>query len=71
MRFISLHYSLLANELQHETPAPYCVLSDHTLPITDIVCGSGSFPHCRVLTSSLDHSVKVSKTSNFTVLAIN
>ena len=38
---------------------PYCTLSDHTLPVTDVVCGFGPFPNCRVLTSSLDHSVKV------------
>ena len=34
-------------------------MSDHTLPVTDIVCGIGIFPDCRVLTSSIDHSVKV------------
>ncbi|KAH8111012.1 pre-rRNA-processing protein IPI3 [Phellopilus nigrolimitatus] len=51
--------SLLANELQHEIPTPYCMLSDHTLPITDISCGIGSFPSCRILTSSIDHSVKL------------
>ena len=38
---------------------PHCTLSDHTLPITDIVCSFGIFPTNRVLTSSLDHSVKV------------
>lgn len=38
---------------------PYCLLSDHTLPVTDILCGVGLFPECRILTSSLDHSVKV------------
>ena len=34
-------------------------MSDHTLPVTDIICGVGVFPDCRVLTSSIDHSVKV------------
>ncbi|KAL4062481.1 WD40-repeat-containing domain protein [Scleroderma citrinum] len=34
-------------------------LSDHTLPVTDIVCGIGPFPKCRVLTASLDHTVKL------------
>ena len=34
-------------------------MSDHTLPVTDIICGIGIFPDCRVLTSSIDHSVKV------------
>lgn len=60
--------SLLANELQHETPTPYWSLSDHTLPITDIICGIGTFPSCRILTASIDHSVKVS-TSRILVLA--
>ncbi|OCB86366.1 pre-rRNA-processing protein IPI3 [Sanghuangporus baumii] len=50
---------LLANELQHETPTPYWSLSDHTLPITDINCGIGPFPCCRILTASIDHSVKL------------
>ncbi|KAJ8515714.1 hypothetical protein ONZ45_g6887 [Pleurotus djamor] len=38
---------------------PACTFSDHTLPITDISCGVGRYPTCRVLTSSLDHSVKL------------
>ncbi|GLB41732.1 putative WD40 repeat-like protein [Lyophyllum shimeji] len=50
---------LLDHEQQNEPPLPYCTLSDHTLPVTDIVCGVGSFPNCRVLTSSIDHSVKL------------
>ncbi|EJD07635.1 pre-rRNA-processing protein IPI3 [Fomitiporia mediterranea MF3/22] len=60
--------SLLCNESQHETPTPYCNLSDHTLPITDIVCGVGSFPACRLLTSSIDHSVKLWDLSSRTLL---
>jgi pre-rRNA-processing protein IPI3 len=44
---------------QNDLAVPHCSLSDHTLPITDIICGAGSFPRCRVLTSSLDHSVKL------------
>lgn len=51
---------LLDDDLQNDLPIPYCTLSDHTLPITDIICGIGPFPSCRVLTSSVDHSVKVS-----------
>lgn len=47
---------------QNELPTPYCTLGDHTLPVTDIVCGIGAFPKCRVLTASLDHSVKASLT---------
>lgn len=50
---------LLDDELQNEHMLPYGTLSDHTLPVTDILCGIGHFPECRVLTASLDHSVKV------------
>ncbi|EUC59797.1 Pre-rRNA-processing protein ipi3, putative [Rhizoctonia solani AG-3 Rhs1AP] len=51
--------SLIDNQLQHELPVPYCNLSDHTLPVLDVVCGSGLFPDCRLITCSQDHSVKV------------
>ncbi|KAF6761524.1 pre-rRNA-processing protein IPI3 [Ephemerocybe angulata] len=52
--------SRLVNEdLQQELPAPFCTLTDHTLPVTDIVYGLGVFPNCRILTASADHSVKV------------
>ncbi|KDR80579.1 hypothetical protein GALMADRAFT_240898 [Galerina marginata CBS 339.88] len=50
---------LLDEDSQNEHIVPYCTLSDHTLPVTDIVCGIGLFPDCRVLTSSVDHSVKL------------
>ncbi|KAL1738639.1 WD40-repeat-containing domain protein, partial [Schizophyllum fasciatum] len=50
---------LVDDDLQNELPLPYTTLSDHTLPITDISCGVGVFPQCRVLTASVDHSVKV------------
>lgn len=50
---------LLDGDLQNELPVPFCTLSDHTLPVTDIVCGVGLFPNCRLLTSSVDHSVKL------------
>ena len=50
---------LVDDDLQNELPAPYCTLGDHTLPIRDIAVGVGAFPKCRVLTASLDHSVKV------------
>ncbi|KAJ7089699.1 WD40 repeat-like protein, partial [Mycena belliarum] len=50
---------LLDNDVLSELPLPYCILSDHTLPVTDIVCGIGSFPNCRILSSSVDHSVKL------------
>ncbi|KAI4529027.1 WD40 repeat-like protein [Schizophyllum commune Loenen D] len=50
---------LVDDDLQNELPLPYTTLSDHTLPITDITCGVGVFPQLRVLTASVDHSVKV------------
>ncbi|PFH51950.1 hypothetical protein AMATHDRAFT_58182 [Amanita thiersii Skay4041] len=50
---------LLDEDSQNELPLPYCTLSDHTLPVTDIICGVGEFPTCRALTSSMDHSVKL------------
>lgn len=53
-------YSLLDNSTSMEIPNAYYTLTDHTLPITDIVCGVGAFPRCRLLTSSLDNSCKVS-----------
>jgi len=60
---------LVDNDLQNELVTPYCTLSDHTLPITDIVCSFGIFPTNRVLTSSLDHSVKVWDLSTQTLLS--
>ncbi|KAG6335062.1 hypothetical protein ID866_4022 [Astraeus odoratus] len=50
---------LVDDELQNDLPLPQFSLSDHTLPVTDIVCGVGPFPKCRVLTASLDHTVKL------------
>ncbi|KZT65740.1 WD40 repeat-like protein [Daedalea quercina L-15889] len=59
---------LLDDDLQNELPTPYCNLSDHTLPITDIFCGAGSFPSCRMLTSSADHTAKLWDLSSKTLL---
>jgi pre-rRNA-processing protein IPI3 len=42
-------------------PSPYYSWSDHSLPVTDIVCGTGTFGSARIWTSSLDHTVKVGK----------
>ncbi|KAJ7113691.1 WD40 repeat-like protein [Mycena crocata] len=50
---------LLDDDVHSDLPLPYCILSDHTLPITDIACGIGPFPNCRVLSSAVDHSVKL------------
>ncbi|KAJ8494375.1 hypothetical protein ONZ51_g2400 [Trametes cubensis] len=44
---------LVDETLQNELPTPYCSFTDHTLPVTDIVCGVGPFPSCRILTASL------------------
>jgi len=61
MRYRSVPFMsrLLDDDLQNDVPMPHCTLSDHTLPVTDIVCGIGPFPSCRILTSSMDHSVKL------------
>lgn len=56
---------LVDDDLQNEHPLPQFTLSDHTLPVTDAVCGLGSFPTCRMLTASLDHTVKVIRLSNW------
>lgn len=58
-KLIATEIRLMDEETQNERIMPYCLLSDHTLPITDLVCGVGLFPECRILTSSVDHSVKV------------
>jgi len=50
---------LLDNSTQNDLPTPHFTLSDHTLPITDIRCGVGASLTCRILTASVDHSVKV------------
>ena len=68
-RFSPFLRRLVDNDLQHELATPYCTLSDHTLPITDIACSFGIFPTNRVLTSSLDHSVKVWDLSTRTLLS--
>lgn len=57
--FLPSSRRLVDNDLQNELVTPYCTLSDHALPITDVVCSPGIFPTNRILTSSLDHSVKV------------
>ncbi|KDQ61569.1 hypothetical protein JAAARDRAFT_31026 [Jaapia argillacea MUCL 33604] len=59
---------LLDDELQNDLPTPYCILSDHTLPVTDILCGVGPFPSCRILSASIDHSVKIWDPSTNTLL---
>jgi pre-rRNA-processing protein IPI3 len=67
--FSPFPHRLVDIDLQNELVTPYCTLSDHTLPITDIACPFGIFPTNRVLTSSLDHSVKVWDLSTQTLLS--
>ncbi|KAN0088557.1 WD40-repeat-containing domain protein [Tylopilus felleus] len=50
---------LVDDDLQNDHPLPQFTLSDHTLPVMDVVCGLGPFPMCRILTGSLDHTVKL------------
>jgi pre-rRNA-processing protein IPI3 len=57
--YLVLLFRLLDDAVQNEIPESYADLTDHTLPITDIFCGFGPFPSCRVLTASTDHCVKV------------
>ncbi|KAL4245549.1 Pre-rRNA-processing protein IPI3 [Abortiporus biennis] len=59
---------LLDNGTQNELPMPFCSFTDHTLPVTDILCGIGLFPSCRTLTSSADHTVKLWDPSSSTLL---
>ncbi|KAI8985548.1 WD40 repeat-like protein [Trametes punicea] len=59
----------LLDETSHnELPTPYCSFTDHTLPVTDILCGVGPFPSCRILTASVDHSVKLWDPASRTLL---
>jgi len=67
--FSLLPCRLVDNDLQTEFVTPHCTLSDHTLPITDIVCSIGAFPMNRLLTSSIDHSVKIWDLSTQTLLS--
>ncbi|KAK0202802.1 WD40 repeat-like protein [Desarmillaria ectypa] len=61
---------LLDDDLQNELVLPYCTLTDHTLSITDSICGLGTFPTCRVLTASIDHSVKLWDLSSKSLLTV-
>ncbi|EJD43766.1 WD40 repeat-like protein [Auricularia subglabra TFB-10046 SS5] len=50
---------LLDNTTQNDPPAPYATFADHTLAISDLICGVGAFPAYRLFSSSLDGSVKM------------
>lgn len=39
--------------------APYVLLSDHTLPISDLHISHGTFPDIRIFTASLDQTIKI------------
>ena len=62
------HDSLVDNSRQKDIPIPYATLTDHTLPVTAIaLSATGSFPtHTRLLTASLDHTVKLWSLSSST-----
>ncbi|GAA5907699.1 hypothetical protein JCM6882_008951 [Rhodosporidiobolus microsporus] len=49
----------LLNSTPMNPPTPFATLSDHTLPVTDLAVGVGAFPKCRVITASLDSTVKI------------
>lgn len=71
-RSTQLSTRLLDDDARNELVAPFCILSDHTLAITDLVCGVGSFPTGRILSSSKDHSVKARTLHlSATILATN
>ncbi|KAK4700094.1 pre-rRNA-processing protein IPI3, partial [Phenoliferia sp. Uapishka_3] len=40
-------------------PAPFATLTDHTLAITAVAIGLGTFPRCRILTASMDSTCKI------------
>ncbi|KAI5480660.1 hypothetical protein MNV49_007587 [Pseudohyphozyma bogoriensis] len=40
-------------------PSPFATLTDHTLPISAIAVGTGTFPCCRILTASSDATCKI------------
>ncbi|KAK9760933.1 Pre-rRNA-processing protein ipi3 [Basidiobolus ranarum] len=58
----------LVDEANTESVSPLYSWSDHSLPITDILCGSGGLKFARVVTSSLDHTCKIWDLSNGTLL---
>jgi pre-rRNA-processing protein IPI3 len=45
--------------LRSEEILPVQSWNEHTLAITEIICGSGTAMNARVYTSSLDHTIKV------------
>ncbi|ORX94622.1 WD40 repeat-like protein [Basidiobolus meristosporus CBS 931.73] len=49
----------IIDESNAQNRSPLYSWSDHSLPITDIHCGSGGLKFARVVTSSLDHTCKV------------
>ncbi|POY72909.1 hypothetical protein BMF94_4070 [Rhodotorula taiwanensis] len=49
----------LLNASPMNPPAPFATLADHTLPVTDVCVGLGTFPQCRIMTASLDSTVKI------------
>lgn len=58
-RHIQAIPSLVDNQTSFDIPEPYCSFSGHTLAVSDAVVGFGKFPSCRIISASLDCSVKV------------
>lgn len=56
---LCIFYRLVDYEQENQAPIPILTLGDHTLPITDIYVGVGIFSSARILSSSLDNSVKL------------
>lgn len=56
-------------QLDGAAPAPYCTFNDHTLAVSDLYCGVGSFPSLRLFSSSLDGSVKLWDIATRSILA--
>jgi len=50
---------LINNQPTRNTISPYYTWTEHTLPITDLVCGLGLMNYSRVVTVSLDRSCKI------------
>jgi pre-rRNA-processing protein IPI3 len=50
--------SLLDVDKQDSPPSPWAALSDHTLPVSDIAIGHGTFPRVRAFSASADHTLK-------------
>lgn len=55
-------------DADNDSPEPLATWSEHTLPISDVVIGLGSYASCRVFTASLDSTVKIWELATNTLL---